>query len=138
MAEIALLEDLRKFFASAPEEKINMGEWSEGRNRDGKNEEYSCLTAGCLAGWAAVYKPFNALGFKLDWTGVPVYHDIYEACYEAYEAFASFFKLDIGTTLWLTSPNAYPHPDRITKAQVLERLDYVIAFGKRPDETTEA
>jgi hypothetical protein len=118
-----------------------MYSWGRNLNPEGKNEEYSCLTAGCLAGWAGVYKPFVEQGFyfRQD-AGNRYLGDIYygknEATrYNGFNAFAKFFELPMATTHWLTNPNYYHktwNDRKISKAEVLDRLDYVIEHGGHP------
>lgn len=121
------LIELRDFFAGVPKEKVRMWSWAIDYDPDGNNENYSCLTAGCLAGWAGVYKPFIKQGYRIKYVEsdgriIPSYDGAYHT-----KAFAKFFDLDFARAACLVDPEAYPNDGRVTKEQVLERLDAMIA-----------
>lgn len=129
------LHELRDFFAAAPDEKIDMSVWQCEYNAKGNNKTYSCMTAGCLAGWAAVYKPFKTEGFKLR----PNSDDNLTPSYKSkemkipifgVEGFAVFFGIDRDSAWKLTIPASYQKKDGswtdVTKAMVLKRLDATI------------
>jgi hypothetical protein len=142
---IELLQELRNFFAKVPDEKIEMDIWGRSLNKDGKNEDFSCMTAGCLAGWACVYKPFKEMGLqlKLDaFRGIyqPVYnHPSYGYVYNS-NAFSHFFGLPSDIGVCLTDPMCYTDEDKymipragdlpsyrkIKKSAILQRLDDLI------------
>lgn len=129
MNQLEKLRALREFFAGVPDHKINMDRWSVNFNPDGDNKEYSCMTAGCLAGWAGVYKPFNELGLKII-NGQPIYLSG-KSAYFSHEAFRRFFEISILETFYLCSPENYITADSdrdqpIPKSKILDRLDSII------------
>lgn len=134
MNRIEKLQALRDWFASVPEEKINMTTWAEDYDPQGSNEQHSCLTAGCLFGWAAVYKPFVDLGLSIHRKATGVYRINYKdpatkLDYSGEMAFAKFFETDWDDSLDLILPMRYDRGTSalpVPKSQVLERLDYMI------------
>ena len=134
------LIELRNFFAGCPEEKVDMISWSYDDPQAGNNEDYSCLTAGCLAGWGAVYKPFVELGFHFKKYGnnwMPTFDG-----YIGEHAFANFFDLDYWSARYLTLPVYYSDKDRDTRGKirkdaVLARLDHLIMGNKLIEELVE-
>lgn len=126
------LIELRNFFAEVPEEKVDMSTWANGFNRKGENKNYSCLTAGCLAGWAAVYQPFVKEGLSLNYAGAGFTPKYQHYCGTA--AFSEFFGIEDHYAQYLTNPERYSARREyltkpIKKEQVLERLDLFILHG---------
>lgn len=125
--DMSRLREAREWFASVPEEKVNMGNWTRGFNPNGDNAEHSCMTAGCFWGWCAAYKPFRELGIELGGFGVPRYNGrLGEA------GVAEFFGISFRDAYDLIYPSRYPsyvedEPISVSKEDVLARLDQYIA-----------
>ena len=137
---VARLTMLRNFFAGVPPEKVKMSSTGEGFNPNGKNEEYSCLTAGCLWGWAMVYEPFREMGIPdpnrdgANLTYVEDFSDFFGVNYNEANRLTTpaCYWVDMCIKATKESGGKYNTPgmgwkDRIPKEMVLKHLDAVIS-----------
>jgi len=130
------LTELRSFFVTVPDEKLEMRCWRMGFNLD--TGEF-CMTAGCLLGWAATHLPFVHQGLMFV-KGNPTYNGLLSDA-----AFVAFFGVDYEEAHMLIYPHQYgdeyaetyligdgvmvrnENRKRVPKELVLARLDETIA-----------
>ena len=140
------LTKLYEFMKARPSSKIEMRKWGE------KNPEGTCLTAGCVAGWAGVHKDFRKAGYTLksEDTHIPFkraknYHVLIPHYKEftGYIAFSKFFGITADETDYLCNPFSYRALDRknngsVKKSAVMKRLKrYLQKYKKLKKEQLE-
>ena len=121
-----LLRLARDILPNVPEENFKMITWK-------------CGTSACAVGWAASDPQFNEEGFELDkHCEGPLAIFMFTPWYEGiggWSAVENFFGIDFDHAQYLFSDEAYSIVDsneRITKEQVIQRIEEFVAGGGAP------
>lgn len=120
---IEALRQLRRVIEAAPEDRLHMRAWSE-------NAE--CGTAYCAAGWAAIDPWFQQHTSILETFRVSPHSIVYtDYAVTAFSRLDEIFRIGIWNSeaLFGKGINSSLGPHSVTKAEVLQRIDALIAGG---------
>jgi hypothetical protein len=125
-----LVELATKILPNVPPENFSLERWLKAYTKENEVNKYyiptasqniselainNCGTVACAVGWAALYKPFNDLGFKLSTEEVnyDCMHRSYTKCnvffegYSSWDAVNNFFNISMQESAYLFVDETY-------------------------------
>jgi hypothetical protein len=121
------LQKLADFLKRPIPGRFNMREWIK---EDIDDEGNVCGTAACALGWACTIPEFRAAGLTLSEPAIRTGFRRYSPRCEgerSYTAGAKFFGLGLEQAMYLFDFDRYPDPHHITRCEVVERIEEMIA-----------
>lgn len=125
------LRQLIKLLKTIPDTNFSLDYWrSEDASKKSIGEELQCGTVCCAVGWACSYKPFNKAGLHY-FEGSPRYKcEVTATNLTNWTAVETFFGLNNDTAVYLFSDYYYSTRNKTTPQQVVDRIEYLLRFGK--------